>query len=446
MTTLIINGMIINEGLSFKGSLFLVNTRISGIYRENDHLPEADEIVDATGLIVVPGIIDDQVHFREPGSTHKGNIGSESAAAVLGGVTSYMDMPNNIPPATSLRALEVKNSIAKETSFSNWSFYLGADNDNYNEFIDADPSQICGLKVFMGSSTGKMLVDNPDSLEKIFAFSPLLIATHCEEESVIQKNLADAIEKYGDDIPFEEHRNIRSREACILSTKKAIDLALRYNSRLHILHISTAEEIELIKEARKINPGITGEICVHYLLLDSSYYSTLGSKMKCNPSIKEKSDKEALISAIKEGVIKVVATDHAPHTMEEKERDYLDAPSGLPLVQHSFQIMWDLHKDGHFTQYEVVDRMSHSPALNFNVKDRGFLRVGYYADIFIFDPNKTDDKSTKKPAYLCGWSPFIGRSFSSTPVHTFVNGIQVVKNGKLTGKRGGLKLEFDYEK
>lgn len=290
-----------------------------------------------------------------------------------------------------------------------------------------------------------MLVDNPDSLEKIFSDSPLLIATHCEEESLIQKNMEQAIAKYGDDIPFWEHKNIRSREACILSVKKAIDLAIRHNSRLHILHISTAEEIELIHEAQKINPGITGEICVHYLLLDSDDYPLMGSKMKCNPSIKEKSDREALISAVKDGVIRVVATDHAPHTREEKERNYRNAPSGLPLIQHSFQIMWDLHKKGCFSQYEVVDRMSHSPATNFKIIDRGFIRVGYFADILIFNPNKTDDFTTRNPAYFCGWSPFNERVFSSTPVHTFVNGVQVVKDGKLTGKKGGMKLLFDYE-
>ncbi|MFA5850515.1 MAG: dihydroorotase [Bacteroidales bacterium] len=446
MSILIKNGRIINEGLSFTGSLFLVNNRISHIYGETDELPYADEIIIAENLIVVPGIIDDQVHFREPGNTYKGCIESESAAAVLGGVTSYMDMPNNNPPATSKIALNTKNKIASESSYANWSFYLGANNDNYNEFKDANPSKICGLKVFMGSSTGNLLVDNPESLERIFSESPLLIATHCEEESVIQRNLADAVVKYGENIPFEEHRNIRSREACILSTKKAISLALKYNSRLHILHISTAEEIELIREAQRINPGITGEVCVHYMLLDSASYSSLGGKMKCNPSIKEQSDKEAIIRAVKDGIIKVVATDHAPHTLEEKSRNYMNTPSGLPLIQHSFQIMWDLHKDGHFSEFDIIDRMAHSPANNFKIVDRGFLRPGYFADILIFDPNKIDDKTTKNPAYFCGWSPFNDRSFSSSIIHTFVNGVQVVRDGALTGLKGGMKLSFNYEK
>ncbi len=446
MSVLIKNGRIINEGLSFKGSLFLVNERINHVFNENDPLPYADEIIDATDLVVIPGIIDDQVHFREPGNTYKGCIESESAAAVLGGVTSYMDMPNNNPPATSKIALDKKNKIASESSYANWSFYLGANNDNYNEIKDANPSEICGLKVFMGSSTGNLLVDNPESLERIFSESPLLIATHCEEESVIQRNLADAVIKFGNDIPFEEHRHIRSREACILSTKKAINLAIKYNSRLHILHISTAEEIELIRDAQRINPGITGEVCVHYMLLDSGSYSSLGGKMKCNPSIKERSDKEAIIKAVKDGVIKVVATDHAPHTLEEKSQNYKNTPSGLPLIQHSFQIMWDLHKEGHFSEFDVIDRMAHSPANNFRVEDRGFLRQGYFADILIFDPNKRDDITTKNPAYLCGWSPFNDRSFSSSIIHTFVNGIQVVRNGALTGLKGGIKLSFNYEK
>lgn len=446
MSILIKNGVIINEGLSFIGSLFLINDRICGIYKEMDQLPFADETIDASGLIVVPGIIDDQVHFREPGSTHKGNIESESGAAVLGGVTSYMDMPNNNPAATTKTALEIKNEIARKTSVANWSFYLGANNDNYCEFIDANPHEICGLKVFMGSSTGNLLVDNPDALERIFSESPLLIATHCEEEAVIKTNLAVTVDKYGDNIPIEEHKNIRSREACILSTKKAINLAIRFRSRLHILHISTAEEIELIREAKKINPGITGEVCIHYMLLDSSDYLKMGNKIKCNPSIKEKSDKEAIIRAVKEGVIRVVATDHAPHTLEEKERSYMNAPSGLPLIQHSFQIMWDLHKEGYFSQFDVVDRMSHSPADNFKVVDRGYIRTGYYADILIFNPNKADETTTKEPAYYCGWSPFSDRIFSSSIIHTFVNGIQVVKNGKLTGKKGGMKLLFNYEK
>jgi len=446
MVILIKNGTIINEGLSYIGSLLLVDDRISKIYKDKEELPEADETIDASGLCIVPGIIDDQVHFREPGSTYKGCIESESAAAVLGGVTSYMDMPNNNPPATSIELLENKNKIAANTSYANWSFYIGASNDNIKELMRIDRTKTCGIKVFMGSSTGNMLVDNPDVLERIFAETKSLIATHCEDETIIRANLKSAVEKYKGNIPFSEHPNIRSREACIKSSKKAIDLALKYNSRLHILHISTAEEIVMIEEAAKKNPGITGEVCVHYMLLDSSDYPEYGSLMKCNPAIKEKKDKEAIIAGVKKGIIKVVATDHAPHTYQEKQTGYLEAPSGLPLIQHSFQIMWDLHKAGYFSQYDVVDRMSHSPAENFKIRYRGYIREGYYADILIFNPDKVDETTTKKPAYRCGWSPFSNKNFNSSIVHTFVNGVQVVSNGMLTNKKGGKRLEFDYGK
>jgi len=446
MDILIKDGIIINEGHAFKGSLLLVNDRISRIFHYGEQLPDEVELIDAEGLTIVPGIIDDQVHFREPGSTHKGSIESESAAAVLGGVTSFMDMPNNNPPTTTYELLENKNKIASEVSYANWSFYMGANNSNFDEIKRVDPSKTCGIKVFMGSSTGNMLVDDPDALERIFKDSGMLIATHCEEEPVIQANLKAAMKSFNNNIPFSQHPLIRSREACILSTKKAINLALRHGSRLHILHISTAEEITMIEEASKLNPGITGEVCIHYMLFDSSDYPDYGSLMKCNPAIKDKSDREAIISAVKKGIIRVVATDHAPHTLEEKERGYLEAPSGLPLIQHSFQIMWDLHKAGHFTQYEVVDRLSHSPAENFKLKDRGYIREGYHADILIFDQNKPDCITTKNPAYKCGWSPLSNMNFSASIIHTFVNGVQVVRDGKLTGQRGGERMEFYYGK
>ncbi|MDD3034576.1 MAG: dihydroorotase [Bacteroidales bacterium] len=446
MSTLINNGTIINEGLSYKGSLVLVDERINRIIPAGEPLPEADVLIDAEGMYIVPGIIDDQVHFREPGNTHKGTIESESAAAVLGGVTSYMDMPNNTPATTTVELLETKNNLASLNSYANWSFYIGATNNNIDELKQINPSHTCGIKVFMGSSTGNMLVDDPVMLERIFKECRMLIATHCEDEPIIQENLRVAREKYKDNIPFSEHPYIRSREACIKSTKKAVELATRHMSRLHILHISTADEIELIKEASVGNPGITGEVCVHYMVLDKSDYYTYGSLMKCNPAIKEERDKNAIIKAVKDGIIKVVATDHAPHTLDEKSGDYLKAPSGLPLIQHSFQIMWDLHKAGHFTEYEVVDRLSHSPATNFKIVDRGYIREGYYADIMIFDPNLEDRRTTKSPAYKCGWSPFKERNFSSSIIHTFVNGEHIVKNGKLTGKKSAKRLEFNYGK
>lgn len=447
MSLLIKNGTIINEGNTFKGSLLVENELITGIYSMSDILPSADKIIDANGMIVIPGVIDDQVHFREPGNTHKGDISSESAAAVLGGVTSYMDMPNNNPSATTLSSIEAKNCIAEKNSFANFSFYLGATNNNIEEILKADPNETCGIKVFMGSSTGNMLVDDSQALNDIFAKTKLLIATHCEYEPIIKANLAEAILKYGEDnIPFRAHPVIRSREACIESTKRAIGLAIKYNTRLHVLHISTAEEIELIKEANNQHPGITGEVCVHYMLFDSSDYEKYGSKIKCNPSIKEAVDKDAIIKAVKEGVIRVVATDHAPHTLEEKRGNYMKSPSGLPLVQHSLQVMWNLHKEGKFSAEEVVDRMCHSPALNFKVENRGFLRKGYYADIVVLNPDKTDSYSTKNPAYKCSWSPLSDIELKSSIVHTFVNGEQVVENGKLTGIKAGKKLKFEYVK
>ncbi len=444
--TLIHNGIIVNEGSSFRGSLLIRNGFIEKIFRDEiidiDRYSEAN-LIDAKGLHILPGVIDDQVHFREPGNTHKGTISSESAAAVLGGVTSYMDMPNNNPSTLTNEALERKKLIAQKESYANYSFYLGASNDNIEEIKAVDRKSVCGVKVFMGSSTGNMLVDNIDSLNRIFSESPVLIATHCEEESIIRKNLTNAIGRYGEEnIPFREHCNIRDRKSCIESTKKAIDLAIKYKSRLHVLHISTEEEIVMIKQASEINPLITGEVCVHYMLLDNSMYDTLGSKMKCNPSVKAKSDREAIIKAVKSGIIKVVATDHAPHTKSEKESGYLKAPSGLPLIQHSLQLMLEMYKDGIFTVEEIVGAISHSPADNFKIEKRGYLREGYYADVVIVDLNKADKESTIKPAYLCGWSPFEGKIFTSSVIHTFVNGSQVVADGKLTGLKAGMNLEF----
>lgn len=442
---LIKGGTIVNEGVSFNGSILIVNEMIEGVFIDGEELPMADEVFDFKGLIILPGVIDDQVHFREPGSTHKGCIETESKAAVLGGVTSYMDMPNNNPPCITLKGLEFKNSIAESDSYANYSFYLGATNDNLNEIIEADPREVCGVKVFMGSSTGNMLVDNENSLNEIFKKSPLLIATHCEYEPIIKNNLKESIEKFGEEgIPFREHCNIRDRESCIKSTEKAIKLAERYNSRLHVLHISTAEEIELLKNLSLKGDRITGEVCVHYMLFDNTMYDYMGSKIKCNPSIKEKSDKEAIINAVKRGIIKVVATDHAPHTKEEKSRGYLESPSGLPLVQHSLQIMMEFVKDGIFTIGEVVERMSHGPADNFKIEKRGFIRKGYYADLVAVDLNKIDNHSTVNPAYKCNWSPLSDIKLRTSIVHTFVNGIQVVKNGELTGLKNSKKLTFKY--
>lgn len=446
MKTLIKNCTIVNEGVNFIGSVLINEKIISNIYKSAESLPSADKIIEADGLILFPGLIDDQVHFREPGNTHKGDIASESSSAVLGGVTSFMEMPNTNPPATTLEILEEKYSIASKCSLSNYSFYLGGTNDNLNEILSANPNTICGIKLFMGSSTGNMLVDNLSSLEAIFENSRMIIAVHCEEESTVQKNLRNAKEIYGDDIPINLHPIIRSREACIQSTSKAIELAKKHKSSLHILHISTKEEIELMREASRTNPEITGEVCVHYLVFDDTFYDDMGAKIKCNPAIKSISDKEALIKAVKDGVIKVLATDHAPHTKEEKERKYSDAPSGLPLIQHSFQIMWELFLQGHFSMEDIADRMAHSPAERFGIDKRGYIRNGYYADLILVDPNKKMQINSDNIYYKCGWSPFEGKCFNASVVHTFVNGTHTVASGKLTGKRAGERLYFKHEK
>ena len=466
MKTLIKNGIIVNEGQSSIGSILIDGNIIDNIFYLSDFNNESEynntiiaieeslsskdgvtdncnSIIDATGLHVIPGVIDDQVHFREPGNTHKATIGSESKAAVLGGVTSFMDMPNNNPPVTTLETLENKFSIAAESSYANYSFYLGATNDNIGEIKGINPKSICGLKVFMGSSTGNMLVNDDTMLDRIFKESPVLIATHCEDEQTIRENLEHFKAELGENIPFEKHPEIRSREACVKCSKKAIDLAVKNSSNLHILHLSTADEMEMLKEAKKYNPNISGEVCVHYMWFNKNDYKKYGSKMKCNPAIKEESDMHAIRNAVKEGIIDVIATDHAPHLKEEKSQGYLSAPSGLPLVQHSLQLMLELYKKGIFTIEEVVQKMSHGPAIRFQVNGRGYIRKGYFADIAVVDTNKPDNHSTSSPAYKCGWSPFEGYTFSSSVVHTFVNGTRVVSNGHLTSNKNSMRLEFD---
>lgn len=454
MFTLVKNGIIVNEGLSVLGSLLINGDRIGKIILRSDfksdeeYLRAVDAVdcgktVDATGLHILPGVIDDQVHFREPGNTAKATIESESAAAVLGGVTSYMDMPNNTPPTTTNEALEGKFAIAQNCSYANYSFYLGATNENIDEIKGINKEKVCGVKVFMGSSTGNMLVNNDETLNQIFKESPVLIATHCEQEETIKANMAEYAAIYGEEIPFEMHYKIRSREACIECSRKALKLAVENKSQLHILHLSTADEMEMIKEAKKLNPRISGEVCVHYMWFNRKDYAEYQSKIKCNPAIKEESDMLAIRRAVKEGTIQVVATDHAPHLKEEKQNNYTKAPSGIPLVQHSLQVMLELAKQGVFTVEEVTARMSHGPADCFNIRERGFIREGYFADLAIVNLNLPDSFSTNSPAYKCGWSPFEGKSFSSTIVHTFVNGVQVVENSQLTGNRNSRRLEFN---
>lgn len=446
MQRIIKNGTIINRGVSFKGTLLIINEFIAEIYKGDapqEVEQNCNEIIDATGKYIIPGVIDDQVHFREPGNTYKGDIESESKAAILGGVTSYMDMPNNNPPTTTNEGLANKFNIAKEKSYANYSFYLGATNDNIEDILHVDKSQVCGIKLFMGSSTGNMLVNNKEALKEIFKKSPILIALHSEDEEIIRENTKKYREKFNDEIPFSYHPKIRSRQGCIECTKRALTLAIENNAKLHLLHISTKEEIELIKEASKINPNITAEACVHYMWFNSADYKWYNSKIKCNPAIKDYEDMIAIREGVKRGYIKVVATDHAPHTAQEKENSYLKAPSGLPMVQHSLQLMLELCKKGIFTIEEVVKYMCHQPAELFNIDKRGFLDKGYYADIVIIDPSTPDSNSTNSPAYKCGWSPLKGLIFSNTIEQTFVNGECVVKNSKLTEKRAAMALKFN---
>ncbi len=453
MITLIKNATIINEGLSFQGSLLINGERIETLLSTDKEdynslllslEKVADKVINADGMFLIPGVIDDQVHFREPGSEYKATIESESAAAVLGGVTSFMDMPNNTPPTCTLDLLEKKFNIASQHSYANYSFYLGANNNNLEEIKIVDPQRVCGVKVFMGSSTGNMLVDSEEALSAIFREAPCLVATHCEEEEIIRRNIAVAKEKFacseGGEIPIKEHPVIRSREACITSSRKALALAQELGTRLHILHISTSEEIEMLRN--NTNPKITGEVCVHYLVFNDSDYEGLGTKIKCNPAIKEKHDMLSIREGVRDGVIAALATDHAPHLLSEKEQDYLHSPSGLPLVQHSLQIMLMLVEEGVFSIEQVVKMMCHSPADCFGVSERGYLREGYFADIVLL--KKEQQRVSKENiAYKCRWSPFEGRTFPHTILHTFVSGVEVVNNGKLTGAKGGKRLFFE---
>ena len=451
-STLIRNIRIVNEGSIREGSVLIENGIISKVMLRSDPGYEAavrqagasaEEILgNNADALLLPGVIDDQVHFREPGATAKGCIASESAAAVLGGTTSFMDMPNNNPPATTLASLEEKYSTAARDSYANYSFYIGATNDNIEELRSADPRRICGIKVFMGSSTGNMLVDSQQALEAIFSLPGRLIATHCEDEATIRRNLAAARSRYGDDsIPFSAHPLIRSREACLLSSSKAVEMARKHGTRLHVLHVSTADEIEMISEARRTCPGISAEVCVHYMWFDNRDYDRYGSLMKCNPAVKAPADREAITAAVREGRVQAVATDHAPHLYAEKMQDYLHAPSGLPTVQHSLVMMLQLAERGCFPIEQVVRMMSHSPADLFRIDRRGYIREGWWADLVIVR-RRPWTVSKANIAYRCGWSPLEGQTFDWAVTDTFTSGTPVVRDGRLTNLRTPARLEF----
>jgi dihydroorotase len=444
MNTLLLQGAtIINEGKSFKGSVLIDGDKIKQIIRQGDELPKAAKTIDITGKWIVPGAIDDQVHFREPGLTHKGDIYTEAKAAVAGGVTSYMEMPNTTPPTTTIEALEQKYQLAAEKSLANYSFYMGATNDNLDELKKVDPKKVCGVKVFMGSSTGNMLVDKDKTLSAIFAEVPLLITTHCEDEATIVKNIELYKAQYGDDVPFNVHHLIRSEEACFISSAKAVELAVKYNTKLHLLHLSTVKELSLLESKPLAEKRITGEVCVHHLWFDNTDYDKYGARIKWNPAIKTARDREGLLKGLADNKLDVIATDHAPHTIEEKANSYFKAPSGGPLVQHSLVAMLELYKLGKISREAVIEKMCHAPAKLYDIEKRGFIRKGYYADLVVIDPEAYWKVSPENILYKCGWSPFEGTTFTHKVDKTFVNGQLVYDNGTFDESKKGERLIFN---
>ena len=446
---LIINTKIVNEGKILEGSIFIEDQYIREVF-DNKTIPETIleledlRIIDGRGKYLLPGIIDDQVHFREPGLTQKGDLYTESKAAVAGGVTSFMDMPNTVPKATTIEVLEEKYKLASQKSLANYSFFLGATNDNFAEIEKCNATRICGVKVFMGSSTGNMLVDNPESLEKIFSGSPLLIAVHAEDEPIIQENIRIFKEKYGEDIPIEAHPLIRSEEACFKSSEKAVSLAKKHGARLHLLHLSTAREINLLDNSLPLkDKKITGEVCVHHLWFDDRDYKILGSKIKWNPAIKKESDKLGLLASVLNNKIDIIATDHAPHLIEEKKHPYLSCPSGAPLIQHSLIVMLELYHQGAISLEKIVEKMCHAPSIVYRINKRGFIRPGYFADLVLVDIESPWEVNPSNILYKCGWSPLEGKIFRSRVTHTFVNGHMVYSNGKFDENCKGMRLEFN---
>jgi len=435
------NATIVNENQTFVGSVVIDGDVITDVFAGSKEVI-ADEVIDASGLLLFPGVIDDQVHFREPGLTHKGDIYSEARAAVAGGITSYMEMPNTNPQTTTIEELEKKYQRAAEVSLANYSFYIGATNNNIDEVLKADPKTVCGIKSFLGSSTGNMLIEG-EGLKTLFKHAHMLVAAHCEEESIVKANSEVFREKYGENVPIESHPLIRSVEACYTSSAKAIELASKYGTRLHILHVSTAAEMELFSLGRVEDKQITSEVCVHHLWFDDRDYAKYGSRIKWNPAIKSETDKLALQEAVNSGKIDIVATDHAPHTLQEKSNSYFNAPSGGPLVQHSLPVMLEMVKNGVFTYEKVVEKMCHLPAVLFNVIERGFIRKGYKADLILVDPNGKWTVSPNNTYYKCGWSPFDGSVFSHCVTHTFVNGGLVYHNGTFNEKEKGKRLTFN---
>jgi len=442
---LIKNATIVNEGKSFIDDLLIIDELIISIGDSYEmDIPAGTNIIDATGLLLVPGIIDDQAHFREPGLTHKGDINSETRAAVAGGVTSFMEMPNTVPQTVTIENLNEKYLLGSEKSLINYSFLIGATNDNLDEVLKADPAEVCGIKVFMGSSTGNMLVDKEQALRQLFKSAHMPVSVHCEDETTIRKNTEIYRQKYGEDVPFSMHPLIRSRDACYISSSYAVRLAKEYNTRLHIFHLSTADEMKLFSNELPLSQKrITAEVCVHHLWFDESFYETKGSLIKWNPAIKTMFDRDALINAVNNNTIDIVATDHAPHTIEEKRNSYFKAPSGGPLIQHSLVAMLEMWHKNIFTVEKVVDMMCHNPAILFNIRKRGFIREGYKADICLVNPSSPWSVTKENILYKCGWSPFEGETFRSKVVKTIVNGTIVYDEGLINEDYRGQRLLFD---
>ena len=443
MRILIKNAQIVNEGKIFKSDILIENDLIAKI---SETIPEEniDKIIDAEGEFLIPGVIDDQVHFREPGLTHKGDIESESKAAIAGGTTSFIEQPNTVPNAVTQELLEEKYKIAAEKSYANYSFSMGGTNDNLEEVLKTNPRNVAAIKLFLGSSTGNMLVDNPEILEEIFSKVKMPICVHCEDETTIRKNTEIYKEKYGEDIPVKFHHLIRSEEACYLSSSKAVELARKTGARLHIYHLSTAKETELFRNDIPLKEKkITAEVCVHHLHFTNSDYETKGSLIKWNPAVKTEKDKNGLWEALLDDRIDVIATDHAPHTLEEKFNKYLKCPSGAPLVQHSLNVMLEYYKKDKISLEKIVEKMCHNPAILFEIEKRGFVKEGYKADLVLVDLNKKYTVSKENILYKCGWSPLENEIFHSEITHTFINGNLAYENGRFSDEKFGERLLFE---
>src|SRR5690554_2979235 len=443
MSTLLIkNGTIVNEGKVFKADILIENEIIIKI--DDEINTPADKVIDASGLHVFPGVIDDQVHFREPGLTHKGTIATESKAAIAGGITSFIEQPNTVPNAVTQEILEEKYQIAAQTSYANYSFMMGGTNDNLEELLKTNPRNVAGIKLFLGSSTGNMLVDNEQTLEEIFSSTDLLIATHCEDEGTIRRNLEKAKAQFGEDIPHYMHPVIRSEEACYLSSSKAIELAKKTGAKLHVFHISTGKETNLFDNNIPLkDKKIPAEVCIHHLFFSDKDYEEKGNFIKWNPAVKTAQDREQIWEALLDDRIDVIATDHAPHTFEEKSQKYLQAPSGGPMVQHALPVMLTFVNNGKISIEKVVEKMAHNPAILFQIEKRGFLREGYQADIVLVDLNQPQTVHKNNILYNCGWSPLEGKTLSATVISTFINGNLAMANGQISANKFGQRLLFN---